>query len=54
MFRAKAVVLAVAIAGVLSGVSLAPAFAEVLITEQEAMRPAAAPKAEAEIGRAHV
>jgi hypothetical protein len=46
MYRSKAVVLTVATLGALSGVSLAPARAEVLITEQEAMRPAAAPKAE--------
>ncbi len=46
MCRSKAVALAFAILGALSGVPLAPARAEVLITEQEAMRPAAAPKAE--------
>jgi methionine-rich copper-binding protein CopC len=46
MCRSKAVALAVAVLGALAGVSLAPAFAEVLITEQEAMRPAAAPKAD--------
>jgi hypothetical protein len=38
--------LAVAAFAVLSGVSFAPARAEVLITEQEAMRPAATPKPE--------
>ena len=50
MCRSKVVVLGVvlafAILGALTGVSLAPAHAEVLITEQEGMRPAAAPKAE--------
>jgi hypothetical protein len=46
MCRSKAVALAFAILGALSGIPLAPAHAEVLITEQEAMRPAAAPKAE--------
>ena len=46
MCRSRAVALAVAMLGALAGVSLAPAFAEVLITEQEAMRPAAAPKAD--------
>lgn len=45
MCRSKTVAL-VAILGALSGVLLAPARAEVLITEQESMRPAAAPKAE--------
>jgi methionine-rich copper-binding protein CopC len=45
MCRSKTVAL-VAILGALSGVLLAPAHAEVLITEQESMRPAAAPKAE--------
>lgn len=45
MCRFKAVLLAVALVA-LNGISLAPAFAEVLITEQEAMRPAAKPKPE--------
>jgi hypothetical protein len=45
MCRSKAMVL-VAILGALSVIFLAPARAEVLITEQESMRPAAAPKAE--------
>jgi methionine-rich copper-binding protein CopC len=50
MCRFKAVALAAvsafAILGALTSVSPAPAHAEVLITEQEVMRPAAAPKAE--------
>lgn len=46
MGRSKAVALAVATLGALNSILLAPAFAEVLITEQEAMRPAATPKAE--------
>ena len=41
MCRSKALALAIATLSALSGVSLAPARAEVLITEQEAMRPAA-------------
>jgi methionine-rich copper-binding protein CopC len=46
MYRSKAVAPALAILGALYGISLASARAEVLITEQEGMRPAAAPKAE--------
>jgi methionine-rich copper-binding protein CopC len=46
MGRLKAAALTVATLGALNGVRLAPAHAEVLITEQEAMRPPAAPKAE--------
>ena len=45
MCRYKAAALAVAMVGALNGFSSAPAHAEVLITEQEAMRPAATPKA---------
>jgi methionine-rich copper-binding protein CopC len=46
MYRSKAVAPALAILCALYGISLASARAEVLITEQEGMRPAAAPKAE--------
>jgi hypothetical protein len=46
MCRSKAMALAVATLVALNAVSLVPARAEVLITEQEAMRPAAAPKPE--------
>ena len=46
MGRLKAAALAIATLGALNGVPFVSAHAEVLITEQEAMRPAAAPKAE--------